>query len=410
MNPPGGLSGGRPSSGIRLSEQQRMDWLRLSRCEGVGPRTFQGLINRFGGAAAALENLPLLARSRGRTVRIPSIGEIEAEMRAAERSGIRLLASGEEDYPSRLLEIDGPPPILAVRGRIELLHGHAVAIVGARNASAAGRKMATRLAAGLAEAGYAVVSGLARGIDTEAHRASLERGTVAVLAGGLDRPYPPENQSLFEEIAEKGTVVSEMPLGLSPRGRDFPRRNRLISGLSLGVVVVEAARRSGSLITARMANEQGREVFAVPGSPLDPRCEGTNDLLHQGASIVTRFDDILGILTPLAGEAERAPQLFRESPPLGDEALFEEWDDRNTDNPAAPEMAAGDDEDQLPVRQSSEMQVLGLLGVDPVEIDMLARMSGLSARAVQEALIELELSGHVTRHAGNRVSRSLGGC
>lgn len=393
------------AAGIRLSPQQRLDWLRLSRAEGVGPRTFQGLINRFGGAASALENLPALAKSRGRSIRIPALGEVEAEMRQAERLGIRLLASGEEDYPGRLLEIDGPPPILAVRGDVDLLHRPAVAVVGARNASASGRKMATRLAAGLGEAGYLVVSGLARGIDTDAHRASLDGGTAAVLAGGLDRPYPPENEALYAEIAEKGVAVSEMPLGLSPRGRDFPRRNRLISGLSLGVVVVEAARRSGSLITARMANEQGREVFAVPGSPLDPRCEGTNDLLREGASIVTAVEDILGVLAPLAGEAERAPRLFREKPSAESEALFEEWDGGAS---IAAEPYAHDEEDRPEVAGTPEMHLLALISVDPVEIDLLARMSGLSARAVQAALMELELAGSITRHPGNRVARAVG--
>lgn len=393
------------SAGIRLTATQRLDWLRLSRAEGVGPRTFQGLINRFGGAASALENLPALAKARGRPVRIPAVGEIEAEMRQAERLGIRLLASGEEEYPARLLEIDGPPPILAVRGDADLLHRPAVAVVGARNASASGRRMAARLAAGLAEAGYLVVSGLARGIDTDAHRASLEGGTAAVLAGGLDRPYPPENEALYAEIAEKGVAVSEMPLGLSPRGRDFPRRNRLISGLSMGVVVVEAARRSGSLITARMANEQGREVFAVPGSPLDPRCEGTNDLLREGASIVTAVEDILGVLAPLAGEAERAPRLFRETPSAESEALFEEWDG-GAGVPAEP--YAGDEEDRPESPGTPELRLLALVSVDPVEVDLLARMSGLSARAVQAALMELELAGSITRHPGNRVARVLG--
>lgn len=395
------------AAGIRLNDQQRLDWLRLSRAEGIGPRTFQGLINRFGGAASALENLPLLAKSRGRHVRIPSVAEIETEMRQAERCGVRLLASGEADYPARLLEIDGPPPILGVRGNPDLLHARAVAIVGARNASASGRKMAARLAAGLAEAGYVVVSGLARGIDTDAHRASLDHGTIAVLAGGLDRPYPPENEALYAEIAEKGAAISEMPLGLSPRGRDFPRRNRLISGLSLGVVVVEAARRSGSLITARMAGEQGREVFAIPGSPLDPRCEGTNDLLREGASIVTGVEDILGVLAPLAGEIERAPMLFREKPAVESDALFEEWDAASGQAEGALSSDAREDEEPRGDTLAPELRLLALMAVDPVEIDLLARMSGLPARAVQEALIELEITGAITRHPGNRVARAI---
>ena len=404
MNPAGR---GR-AAGIRLNERQRLDWLRLSRSEGVGPRTFQGLINRFGGAASALENLPALAKSRGRPVRIPTLAEAEAEMRQAERLGVRLLASGEDDYPARLMEIDGPPPILGVRGNPDLLHVPAVAIVGARNASASGRKMAARLAAGLVEAGYVVVSGLARGIDTDAHRASLTGGTVAVLAGGLDRPYPPENEGLYADIVGQGAAISEMPLGLSPRGRDFPRRNRLISGLSLAVVVVEAARRSGSLITARMANEQGREVFAVPGSPLDPRCEGTNDLLREGASIVTAVEDILGLLAPLAGEVERAPRLFREKPSAENEALFEEWDEGQAGSSVPLERTYSGEDDEAPETAGApEMRLLALIAVDPVEIDLLARMSGLSARAVQSALVELEIAGSITRHPGNRVARAV---
>jgi DNA processing protein len=393
-----------PRAGIRLDERQRLDWLRLSRAEGVGPRTFQGLINRFGGAAAALEHLPKLAAARGRTVRIPTLAEAENELRQANRLGIRLLASGEEDYPARLLEIEGPPPILAVRGDVEMLHRPAVALVGARNASASGRKVAARLAAGLAEAGYLVVSGLARGIDAEVHRASLDRGTAAVLAGGLDRPYPPENEALYAEITAKAVAVSEMPLGLSPRGRDFPRRNRLISGLSLGVVVVEAARRSGSLITARMANEQGREVFAVPGSPLDPRCEGSNDLLREGATIVTSVEDIVGVLAPLAGDAARAPRLFREAPAAEGASLFEEWGDAA----AAPAAPYADDDEEAPPSGVPEMRLLALIAVDPVEIDVLMRMSGLSARVVRAALVELEIAGSVMRLPGNRVARMVG--
>ncbi|MCA0407400.1 MAG: DNA-protecting protein DprA, partial [Proteobacteria bacterium] len=214
-------------SGIRLDERQRRDWLRLSRTEGVGPRAFKSLINRYGGARPALEALPHLAKERGRAVRMPSEREIEDEMRAAARFGVTLLASGEEGYPAALLTIDGPPPILAAKGRLELLAKPGVGIVGARNASASGRKMAGLLARGLGEAGFVVTSGLARGVDTEAHRVALSTGTVAVLAGGLDRPYPPENADLYDEIAERGVLVSEMPLGLSPRGRDFPRRNRL---------------------------------------------------------------------------------------------------------------------------------------------------------------------------------------
>lgn len=390
-------------AGIRLTDRQRLDWLRLSRSEGIGPRTFRGLINRFGGAGPALENLPALAAARGRAVRIASLEEAEREMAAAARIGAVILCSGEEDYPPGLLEITGPPPILSVLGDVALLGRRAVGIVGARNASAPGRKLAARFAEGLGQAGYAIVSGLARGIDAEAHRASLATGTVAVLAGGLDRPYPPENRALFDEIVAKGAAISEMPLGLSPRGRDFPRRNRLIAGLSQGVLVVEAARRSGSLITARMANEQGRVVFAVPGSPLDPRAEGTNDLLREGASIATAPEDIVAVLAPLAGAAERQPTLFREPEEDSAADYFDEWDAEDGVAGAAspPEAGAGEDAGE-PADPSA--RIVALLSLTPVEVDVLARMSGLGAREVQAVLGELELAGAITRHAGNRVS------
>lgn len=391
----------KPRAGIRLSEAQKLDWLRLARSDGIGPRTFHGLINRFGGARAALEALPELAASRGRHVALCSVQEAEREFEHAQRLGARLLASGEEVYPSRLLEIPGPPPILSVLGRAELLEAPSVGLVGARNASASGRKMAARLAEGLGRAGYAVVSGLARGIDAEAHRASLASGTIAVLAGGLDKPYPPENRALYDEIAEKGIAVSEMPFGLSPRGRDFPRRNRLISGLSLGIVVIEAARRSGSLITARLANEQGREVFAVPGSPLDPRCEGSNDLLREGATIVTAAEDILAVLAPFAGEAGRLPMLFREPEHAQSDAFFDEFDGEA----AAPD--ADLDEEEAPSPGDLTSRVLALLSVDPVEIDLVVRQAGAAPREVQAALMEIELRGLLVRQSGNRVARKV---
>lgn len=371
-------------SGIRLDVRQKRDWLRLSRTEGVGPRAFKSLINRYGGARPALEALPILARERGRLVRMPSEREIEEEMQAATRFGVTLLASGEEGYPESLLAIDGPPPILAVKGRLELLARQGVGIVGARNASASGRKMARLLASGLGQAGFVVTSGLARGIDTEAHRVALETGTIAVLAGGLDRPYPPENAALCDEIAEAGLLVSEMPLGLSPRGRDFPRRNRLIAGLSQGVVIVEAARRSGSLITARMANEQGRQVFAVPGSPLDPRCEGSNDLLREGASLCCSAEDVISVVRPLAGALDTRLPLFREEAPFED--FFE-------------------DEQEPEGEADGAASLLALISFDPVDVDTLARMSGLSASTVQGSLLELELAGLIRREIGNKVVR-----
>ena len=403
---------------IALDDRQRFDWLRLSRCEGVGPRTFQGLINRFGGAKAALEALPDLAAARGRKIRIPEPETISAEMEQARRLGARFIGYGESDYPQLLREIDAPPPLISVLGDVEMLHRPAVAIVGSRNASAVGRKMAMVLAHGLGEAGFVVVSGLARGIDTEAHRAALAGGTVAVLAGGLDKPYPPENVTLLDDIAQKGVVISEMPFGLAPRGKDFPRRNRLISGLAFGSIVVEAAMRSGSLVTARYASEQGREIFAVPGSPFDPRCEGTNGLLRSGATIVMGVEDVLNALRPMLGDGMRAPTLFRDRP-AQDEAPDEWLNDAGENEPGVTWTgvtwngggeAAFDDTDesaQAETALSADQRLLSLLSISPVEIDTLMRMSGLPARAVQTHLTMLELSGHIERHSGNRVSRRL---
>ncbi len=263
----------------------------------------------YGGARAALAAVPDLARRGGASgpARICSVADAERELAAAYRLGVTLVALGEPDYPRRLQMIDDAPPLLAVRGNAAALALPMVAMVGARNASAAGIRVAERLARELGEAGFVIVSGLARGIDAAAHRMSMESGTVAVLAGGHDCIYPAEHADLLEHLLATGAAVSEMPMGWEPRARDFPRRNRLISGLAVGVVVVEAARRSGSLITARMALEQGREVFAVPGSPLDPRAEGTNGLLKQGATLVTEANDVITVLRPILGQSFDLP-------------------------------------------------------------------------------------------------------
>ncbi|MFG1358029.1 DNA-processing protein DprA [Xanthobacter pseudotagetidis] len=362
-----------------LTPEQRLDWLRLIRTENVGPRTFRVLINQYGGAAAALEALPSLARRGGRLVppRMPSKAEAEAEMAGLARIGARLVALGEADYPATLRALDDAPPLLAVRGRTQLLRLPKVAMVGARNASAAGRSFAARLARDLGAAGWVVVSGLARGIDAAAHEASLDQGTIGVFAGGLTRPYPPENLTLIEAVAERGVLVSEMPLAWEPRARDFPRRNRLVSGLALGVVVVEAAERSGSLITARLAGEQGREVFAVPGSPLDPRAGGTNRLLKQGATLVTEVADVTSVLAPMIGrEPDGGHDLAAPAQPT-------------------PPPAPGDD-----VRA----RILELLSPVPTAIDELIRLSGASAAEVQIVLLELELAGRLDRPGTGRVA------
>ena len=276
---------------VRLTDDERLDWLRLIRSENVGPRTFLALVNQFGDAQAALGALPHLARRGGvnGAARICARAEAEREFKVARSAGVSFVALGEPGYPSRLRMIDDPPPLIAVRGQLAVLDRPMIAVVGARNASAAGIKLAGRLAREFGEAGLVVASGLARGIDPAAHRATLETGTVAALAGGHNRIYPPEHVELAAAILAQGAALPEMPLDWEPRARDFPRRNRLISGLAVGVVVIEAARRSGSLITTRLALEQGREVFAVPGSPLDPRAEGCNSLLKQGLEVAGRL-------------------------------------------------------------------------------------------------------------------------
>jgi DNA processing protein len=301
----------RTPSTTHLTDAQRVDWLRLIRSDHVGPRTFRSLINHFGSAHAALERLPDLARRGGaaRPGRIFSEDDARTEIAASQRHGVSLLAPGEDGYPPRLATLDDAPPLLGVRGALDVLMRPMIAVVGSRNASGAGLKFAGALSRDLGEAGFVIASGLARGIDQAAHRSSLASGTVAVLAGGHDKVYPPEHEDLLAQMLEAGgAAISEMPLGHVPRARDFPRRNRLISGAALGVVVVEAALRSGSLITARIAAEQGREVFAVPGSPLDPRAAGTNDLIKQGATLTTEAADVINAVEPIMGR----PIVLRE--------------------------------------------------------------------------------------------------
>ncbi len=359
---------------MKLSPAQRLDWLRLIRSENIGPRTFRALINHCGSAGAALKALPDLARrgGAGRPVRICPREDAERELAAAARMGVAFLALGEDEYPARLATIDDAPPLLAVRGQGAALKEPMIAMVGSRNASAAGVKFAEQLARDLGAAGFVVVSGLARGIDAAAHRASVATGTVAVLAGGHDSIYPPEHAPLVEALIANG-----VPLDYGPRGRDFPRRNRLISGLALGVIVVEAAHKSGSLITGRMALEQNREVFAVPGSPLDPRAAGTNALLKQGAVMVTEAADVLTVLRPIIGHRPELPNL---EPRVEDGALL-------------PEPPA-----------DARARIVALLGPTPVSADDLIRLSGASTTAVQTTLLELELAGRLKRQQGGGVA------
>ncbi|HEY5379008.1 MAG TPA: DNA-processing protein DprA [Pseudolabrys sp.] len=374
------LAGAALGERIKLTEEQRLDWLRLIRTDNIGPRTFRDLVNHYGGARAALAALPSLARRGGASAptNICSREDAQAELKAARALGVELVALGEPDFPPRLKMIDDCPPLLAVRGKLDVLLRPQVAIVGSRNASAAGVKFAERLARDLGAAGFAIVSGLARGIDAAAHRTSVTTGTIAVLAGGHERIYPAEHIDLLAQILVEGAAVSEMPLAWEPRARDFPRRNRLISGLSVGVVIVEAARRSGSLITARFAGEQGREVFAVPGSPLDPRAEGTNGLLKQGAIMVTDSEDVISALVPILGRSFDVP-----------------IEEPAQDEPSPFNIEPGEDE---------RTRITGLLGPTPVSIDDLVRLSRSSPAIVRTVLLELEIAGRLERHGGSMVS------
>jgi DNA processing protein len=364
---------------LTLTEADRIDRLRLIRSDNVGPRTFRSLLNHFGDARTALERLPDLARRGGaaRSGRICSEEEARAELAAAKRLGVLLVAPNEAAYPPRLATLDDAPPLLGVRvrGSPDVLIRPMIAIVGSRNASGAGVKFASQLARDLGDAGFVVISGLARGIDQAAHRSTIPTGTVAVLAGGHDRIYPPEHEDLLAALLDHGGAISEMPLGHVPRARDFPRRNRLISGAALGVVVIEAAHRSGSLITARMAAEQGREVFAVPGSPLDPRAAGTNDLIKQGATLTTEAADVINAVTPIM---ER-PIMFGASEPENEPLDFD--------------AGAGE-----------RKGIVDLLGPSPISLDDLIRMSGASPTIVRTVLLELELAGRLERHGGGLVS------
>ncbi len=364
-----------------LNPSEKLDWLRLIRTERVGPVTFYQLLSRFGSAAAALEALPELAVRGGQAkgISIYPRASAERELAGFHKAGVELLAWGEPDYPQALTAVEDAPPLLTMIGDKRLLTRHAVALVGARNASANGRRLAREIAAELGQRGVLVVSGFARGIDAAAHDGSLDTGTLAVLAGGIDVVYPEENRSLYDAIVKRGALVAEMPLGTEPQARHFPRRNRIISGISLGVVVVEAALRSGSLITARFALDQGREVFAVPGSPLDPRCRGGNDLIRRGAILTEGAEDIL-----------------RE---LGDRLSGSLMDSRK-DGFKGPTPTIPGDKELQPARVMIEER----LSPTPVPVDELIRQCQLSPAIVVTVLLELELAGRLERHPGNQVS------
>lgn len=360
---------------------EKRDWLRLIRSENVGPSTFHRLMRHYGSAETALEMLPELSRrGGGKGVRIASPADIDEEIERLEAMGGHLIAIGEDAYPAHLSHIDGPPPLLSLRGtRDAIKHENMLAIVGARNASLTGRKVAGEIARGLGEAGFTVVSGLARGIDGAAHQAALKTGTVAVFAGGIDVLYPPQHEALLADIINLGgAAISEMPLGWRPRARDFPRRNRLISGVSRGIILIEAARASGSLHTARFAVEQNREVFVVPGSPLDPRSEGGNRLIREGATLVGTAEDVLESLGNGRNLIRPAQQSF-----FGEETPVE---------------------DLGPLDDTDRGRVISALGPTPADPDEIAQFTGIPARMINVIILELEIAGRVERHSGGKIS------
>ena len=361
-----------------LSDLERVRWLQLTRTPNVGPVTFAQLLARFGSAEAALSEVPRLARrGGGAPPKVPDEDAIRREIEALSQRGGRMIASCESDFPKGLAALDAPPPMISVLGHVVLLQREMIAMVGARNASALGRKLAQTLARDLSECGLVVVSGMARGIDTAAHEGALAKGTIAVVAGGVDSIYPPENKTLYEKLIVEGAIVSEMALGEAPQARHFPRRNRLVSGMARGVVVVEAAEGSGSLITARLALEQNREVFAVPGSPLDPRAKGTNRLLRDGAVLTETAEDVLVVLRPILGNG---------------------FDEPSRDAPASAMSLSEADIDHV------RAEVEEALGPAPLAINELIRVCDAPAQVVLAVLLELELAGKLTRHPGNAVS------
>lgn len=367
---------------IALSDEERIDWLRLARTDGIGPTTFHRLLRTYGSAKVALTAAPEIAKRGGRSsMKVHSEADAEAELKALKKRGARMLASCEPDFPALLNQIDPPPPLIAIQGDLTLFKKPAIAIVGSRNASAAGLRMARELTADLSAKGYLIVSGLARGIDGAAHKAALDGGTAAVLAGGLDHIYPQEHAGLYEAIAERGILISENAFGATASARDFPRRNRLVSGLSLGVVVIEAALQSGSLITARTALEQNREVMAVPASPLDPRARGANDLIKQGATLVENAEDIIRAIS--------APEF--DMPLL------------RARQPAAQSRTQANEETLLAAADLSD-QIRALLSAAPVAIDEIVRQTGASAAEVSAAILELELAGLAVATPGGGVA------
>lgn len=378
-------------SQTKLDDQNRLAALRLARTPRLGPVTYLKLVARYGSPSEALEALPELVRAkRLKGFDIPAEAQALAEMEGLAASGDTLFLLGDKAYPRPLSLIPDPPIAIIARGNTELLERAACGMVGSRNASAVGRRLARDLAREISEDGICVVSGLARGIDGAAHLGALPAGTIAAVAGGVDVIYPPEHQALHAQIISQGLVLSEMPLGTRPVARDFPRRNRIISGLSLGTLVVEAALQSGSLITARLAGEHGREVMALPGSPLDPRAHGTNRLLRDGAHLVENAEDILNILK----SSSLRPTSVRDVETID---LFAREDEaEHTAGPEASDAGGNADPDTLE----------DLLSFTPVSVDELARQSGQPLGLVQAELLELELGGRIVITSAGLVART----
>lgn len=363
-----------------LPDDERVAWLRLIRSTNVGPGTFFRLLERFGTATRALDALPDLARRGGRagTIRIATAAAASRELEEAQRIGATPIAWGEPAYPPLLAHIHDPPPVVYARGRLDLLGKKTIGVVGARNASVNGRRFAKKLAADLGAGGLMVASGLARGIDAAAHEGALPTGTAAVLGGGIDVVYPAENKNLYDRIAETGVLLSEVAPGTQPQARHFPRRNRIISGMARGVVVVEASPRSGSLITARMALEQGRDVFAVPGAAMDPRARGTNHLIREGATLTESADDVFAAMADARAPDKSDITVFNQS---------------ITNEPANVEAAI-----------SARDEIIAALGPAPTTVDELLRVCQFSLAVVSTVLLELELAGRLERHPGSKVS------
>jgi DNA processing protein len=381
-----------------ISDEERLSRLQLSQSDNIGPATYHQLLEIYNSAAEAITALPDLASgvTRGRRVRLYSR---ERALRDVERTHAcdgKIITHGEPGFPLLLAQTVNPPPVLFVAGKTDLLLQPTCAIVGSRNSSANGKRFARDVAKGLGQSGWLIASGLARGIDTAAHEASLDQGTIAVIATGLDVVYPPENADLHEKITSNGCIVSEMPPGTQPRAELFPRRNRIIAGLAAGVVVIEAAMRSGSLITARLANEIGRDVFSVPGSPFDPRSEGTNRLIQDGAMLVTSPRDVLDVLERSHLYAQGSGHDNQPQRPTVSGASQHRKENGHSTGTAL--------RDNLKIADSHRQTIMDLLGPDPVEVDVVVRESALPSRLVQMVIMELDLTGRLERHPGQRVS------